>query len=511
MSHIRRHAILVLLNLFCCVSTPVPLPDVPPDVPIESDAGPTYFSVDEAVVYDARGGWWPPDATPWAPEFRISILGAPSDWRGDVWLFSGVRMSVIAEDLARPPIRIANRDRLVPLRTSWHSQEVVATPEEVLPAGRYVLAVQGDAPFVGPWTQEFVVAENGGARLENTWPPSEASAVPAGVSRLYVRFGGEVLGALQLHGPGGGVAFNAHVVSCEDFGWPAGHCLRLDLDGPLRRGSRYTFDSRAMLDWTGRPLNSRVSFHTVANASAALVPLACSDDEVPLSWGCALVDDESLSLRARFDAPIRARLETSWATLRTVSAHGELHMTLRAVPAETVIPMRLHVVNLADEELTFEASVTTLPSLPRVFISEVRCDPFGREPQQEYVELFNASDVAVDLSAWHISDAPSRQGDALSGRIPSLGRVLIVADTFDPSSEEDVPVPTGTPLVRIGTSIASGGLSNAGEALILRDTEGRRIASFPARPSPGEGDCWRASTIGRTPVVEPGPCRPGSE
>lgn len=510
MSYMHRHLPLLFLAA-ACVSAPVSIPYDADDAHVETDAGPEHFGVGEAQVYSAAGDWMPPDAAPWLPEFRVLIPGAPDEWQGEVWLFSDARQSVIAEDLARAPIRVANLARSVPLQTVWLPQEVRVVPDVPLAPGRYVLALRADAPFVGPWTEEFVVAENGGARLENTWPPSEATAVPAGVSRLFVRFGGEVHGALQLHGPGGGVGFTSAHTSCEDFGWPAGDCRRLELDGPLQRGSRYTFDSRAMTDRTGRALERRMSFHTVTEASAALVPVVCDDDEVTLSWGCALVDDESLTLRARFDAPIRARLESPWMTVRTVSVHGELAIELRPIPADTEFEIELRLVDLAGDERSMSALVSTLPRLPDVFISEVRCDPFGREPQQEYVELFNATDEPVDLSGWRLSDAVARQGDVLSGSIPSRGRLLVVASAFDPLGAEDVPVPAGTPLVRIGTSIASGGLSNAGEPLFLRAAEGQRIATFPARPSPGEGDCWRAVISGRAPDVEPGPCRPGSE
>lgn len=511
MSYMHRHLPLLFLGAAACVAAPVSLPHDAADTRVESDAGPVHFGVGEALVYTSGGEASSSDAAPWLPEFRITFPGAPDEWQGEVWLFSDARQSTIAEDLAQAPIRVANLDRSVALQTVWRPQEVRVVPDAPLAPGRYVLALRADAPFVGPWTEEFVVAENGGARLENTWPPSEATAVPAGVSRLFVRFGGEVHGELQLHGPGGGVGFTSVHTSCEDFGWPAGDCRRLELDGPLQRGSRYTFDSRAMTDHTGRSLERRMSFHTVTQASAALVPLVCDDDEATLAWGCALLDDESLTLRARFDAPIRARLHSPWTTVRTVSVHGELAIELRPIPADTEFEVELSLVDLAGDERSMSAVLSTLPRLPDVFISEVRCDPFGREPQQEYVELFNATDTAVDLSAWRLSDAVGREGDALSGSIPGGGRLLVVASAFDPSGAEDVPVPAGTPLVRIGTSIASGGLSNAGEPLFLRDPEGQRIASFPARPSPGEGDCWRAVANGRAPDVEPGPCRPGSE
>ncbi len=73
--------------------------------------------------------------------------------------------------------------------------------------------------------------------------------------------------------------------------------------------------------------------------------------------------------------------------------------------------------------------------------------------------------------------------------MPPGGRALLVADGFDPSAPDDTPVPPGTVLVRMGTSLGSGGLSNAGEPLFLRDPEGHRVSAAPATPPPRAGVC----------------------
>ena len=43
--------------------------------------------------------------------------------------------------------------------------------------------------------------------------------------------------------------------------------------------------------------------------------------------------------------------------------------------------------------------------------------------------------------------------------------------------------------MRVGTSLASGGLRNSGEALYLRDAAGHRLSAAPAKPAPQPGVC----------------------
>ncbi|MBW2464185.1 MAG: hypothetical protein JRH11_21230, partial [Deltaproteobacteria bacterium] len=81
----------------------------------------------------------------------------------------------------------------------------------------------------------------------------------------------------------------------------------------------------------------------------------------------------------------------------------------------------------------------------------------------------------------------------------------------------DTPVPAGVPLARLGTSLASGGLSNAGEPLFLRDAEGHRVSAAP-KTTTGAGQCLvrrsGASRDGRRGDVDAfvvGPCTPGRE
>ena len=53
------------------------------------------------------------------------------------------------------------------------------------------------------------------------------------------------------------------------------------------------------------------------------------------------------------------------------------------------------------------AALASLALAP-VVLTEVRADPDGPEPDQEYVENLNASDTPIDLTGFQISDDASR-------------------------------------------------------------------------------------------------------
>ena len=112
-----------------------------------------------------------------------------------------------------------------------------------------------------------------------------------------------------------------------------------------------------------------------------------------------------------------------------------------------------------------------------------------------------------------LSDRPDRLGDVITTAqmVPPGARALLVADAFDPEDDADVPVPPGVLLVRVGTSLASGGLSNAGEALYLRDAASRRLSASPASSTDG-GECLQrleGERLGGEAQFTVGPCSPG--
>jgi hypothetical protein len=68
-------------------------------------------------------------------------------------------------------------------------------------------------------------------------------------------------------------------------------------------------------------------------------------------------------------------------------------------------------------------------------------------------------------------------------------RVLLVANDFSGNDARDVAPPPGATLLRVGHSLATSGLNNAGEEIFLRDALGRRVSAAPSTPKPRSGVC----------------------
>jgi hypothetical protein len=124
-------------------------------------------------------------------------------------------------------------------------------------------------------------------------------------------------------------------------------------------------------------------------------------------------------------------------------------------------------------------------------ISEALYDPAGLDTGKEWVELYNPTGYAVDLSSWSLGDALT-DGEYGAGRylFPSgtvlqPGRVIVIAQqavsvTFKPDFEfvidsnlDDPTVPNMTPA---GSWSGFGfALGNASDKVILRDTTGKIV------------------------------------
>jgi hypothetical protein len=136
-------------------------------------------------------------------------------------------------------------------------------------------------------------------------------------------------------------------------------------------------------------------------------------------------------------------------------------------------------------------SVRTASDLAALSISEVRANPLGSEPAQEYVELWNFGARPLPVQGFSISDAPDEPGTRIvpDAILPPGARALLVSDAFDSTSDTDVRPAPGAILLRVGPTVTRAGLANSGEALFLRDREGRRLSAAPATPPPRPGVC----------------------
>lgn len=155
---------------------------------------------------------------------------------------------------------------------------------------------------------------------------------------------------------------------------------------------------------------------------------------------------------------------------------------------------------------TLEATPTptmTLPSgpRPRMLISEVLYDPWqvGTDSDWEWVELYNASESAVDLSGWQVADAASADGLASFMVLPGTFVVIAANRAEFLASYPDF---TGA-LVSVENPIGNG-LSNTGDALRLLAPDGEVVdavswgdnASAFAPPCP---DVLAGQSLARVP------------
>lgn len=99
-----------------------------------------------------------------------------------------------------------------------------------------------------------------------------------------------------------------------------------------------------------------------------------------------------------------------------------------------------------------------------ILISEVAYDGIGTEADSEFVELYNPSGVAVDLTGWSISD--NFATFTLSGSIPA-GGFFVVAD-----NQAGFEATYGVSANQYGSTLA---LSNSGDQVMLSDDSGTEV------------------------------------
>jgi len=128
-----------------------------------------------------------------------------------------------------------------------------------------------------------------------------------------------------------------------------------------------------------------------------------------------------------------------------------------------------------------------------VLISEVLYDPLGTEPNDEWIEIFNSTASPMELTDWTIGDNLSTDVISPTVTIPVGGCVVIAA------SEDfytNYPGFTGD-IVFVADGRIGNGLGNAGDRLVLKDSEGTVIDQMsygtdttvfdPACPDVAEG------------------------
>lgn len=477
-----------------------------PSQPLTRDAGrddapsPRAPEVLDVVVLDRGGGRWLDMAPQW-PTVRVELSHAVED--PPLWLFAGPADEGLLEDLATRPLRVANEARVVPSAIEGEGRSWSLTPDARLAPGAIVTVgvaawlEAGELRMEAPFARELVVSEapEAGARVSASWPPDGAAAVPIALPSLIVRFDGpfegvsEGLALLEGEAPVPGVGAP---VECSDSGFPSGWCAAFTPSRALTPSAQHRLivDER-VIDATGAPIGPwEARFTTAADgedAPPSIVALPCAIDELDLLGACVLADDGQLALRLQIDEPARVALSIAGRTLLAVAPRGSATLVARDLTPDTAYAAVLRVEDLAGQGVEHTLELRTTEPLITLSLVEVRADPEGAEPRQEYVEVLNYGSMTVDLEGLALSDRADALGDVIMRpqRLAPGQRALLVADAFDPEDPADDPAPPGVPLVRVGTSLGSGGITNAGEPLFLRDASMRRVSATPALPSAG--------------------------
>ncbi len=516
--HLPQRALVVtataLLSASCLSSPPAsPGGNAPPD-PLPDAAAAIAMHVD---ARDASGATWDLDALPRRARLEVRGAWSPPE-RGAIFLFAGPPDAALLADLERPPVLVASLARAVPV-------DVETTPSGTRLVPRAPLALGAPlAVGVASWAVDSVgepfgtpalvpvrvAAADAGAIVVETWPADGTYGVPSSIPYLAVRFDDAVagIGAIEVGAEdGAGLAVSAELAPCDALRLAPGTCVRIVPDAPLPASTALALHvGPGVLDRTGAPVGPFIARFRTGAAGDVLPPLApeplpCALDETPAEGACVIGFDEHVLVRARFSGPALTSLTSGAETTHAAAPRGDVAFVVGGFSPGEVRDAELTVVGLDGSVASFVWSLSTEADLAPVFITEVRSDPAGPEPDQEYVEVHNASDAPIDLAGFRITDDASKPGDAIAGPaiLPARGYALLVGVGFDPIGGDDDPVPPGIPLVRLDASIAGGGLTNEGEPLFLRDADGRRVSAAPALPAPAAGACIvRAIPDGRS-------------
>jgi hypothetical protein len=166
-----------------------------------------------------------------------------------------------------------------------------------------------------------------------------------------------------------------------------------------------------------------------------------------------------------------------------------------------------------DESTAPEASASgqaSLPPLPLV-LTEVLADPLGPRTSQQWIELLNVGDAAIELGGLLVATA-SGQDELPSGTLPSGGYAVVVPSGFSDDGLDVMPAP-GTLVLRLANARLGGrGIREGGEPVWLTDASGApvtRWGGFSVGNTPGQS-LWRQPFTCDLPAsFRPGTPTPG--
>lgn len=200
---------------------------------------------------------------------------------------------------------------------------------------------------------------------------------------------------------------------------------------------------------------------------------------------CVRVQDDRLGLATLDGAPRFVSFEVSGDDQASGALVIDAGETLRGLAPSSSYVLSLAVLGADGARDEGALSLVTEPPRARPALSEVLANPVGKEPREEWIELYDDGLAAVELEGWVLREPG---GDVvLPAHVLEPGAfVLVVRDDFVGDGLFDVAPALGVPLLRVPT-LGGNGLSNAGEPLVLVDPSGLVVSRVPAIATPHAG------------------------
>jgi hypothetical protein len=311
-------------------------------------------------------------------------------------------------------------------------------------------------------------------------PPTGAADIATNLASIVVRFPEPVAAGegpallLQPAGPGEplGLQLGAEI-PCSS------KCYGFIPSTPLAPTTAYTVKVPAggLLFLDGKPVAAGdAGAFTTAPASDTFAP-RIEAFTMQVAGGCATV-------HVAADEQVRAQIVLSSgsgeSTLSCPSVGLAVDFSQR-LPALGADPHARAIARVSDRSgnqgISAPLSFDWPAPVPAVVITEILANPAGSETTQEFVELFNTGEVAVELGGWTIEDKTGK--DVLPEGILMPGAfAVVVAESYDPADGKDPAPAQGTLLVRVSGRIGSDGMSNSGEPVHLVSPAGQIVSQY---------------------------------
>ncbi len=405
----------------------------------------------------------PLDAAP--PVFRLRLVAAASREAPDqVVLVDGPLSDYHLRRIEQRDLPNTLVERLLPTLAWAKGEDLWVAPSEALAQG---IEISVASPSLG----RLGTLLTGPAEvplLSRLWPPrgvesgdatavycAEAEAVHIEAQSLLLEPGG-IFGWLS---PG-----------ADDLGTQSERCLQVTPLAPLVLPVTLLPPPRvAEAELDPEPL-------TIVEAAPSS-PAVCQAPEQQLGPGCVSVLDDRAWVRSS-DVPTLWILRGAGATAVEALPPGGKAL-LRGLPPQSTVELTGSYRDLHGNAGSLALTVLTAPARAHIVISEVMANPQGPEPESEWVELVNDGEQATDVGGFVLSDGAGDSVLPAQVLVPGQ-RALVVRADFVPGAGGDIPPAPGTPLLMV-PSLGKSGLSNAGEALDLKDATGALLSRFPAK------------------------------